>query len=359
MARQCHLNTCPTGIATQKPELRAKFRGKPEHVVRFFEQLAGDLRHLLARYGLPSIEAAVGRSDLLEQVKFDGNLDLQPMLARVSEAPGRWMGIRNNQPIAAPPLDEAWVVPAMAAVEAGLPFVVESKIANRDRAVGARLAGELALRRAQSDLPADVTFNLDGVAGQSFGAFTVEGMRLVLDGQANDFVGKGLSGGELVIRARGLAAKDSGQHVILGNVALYGATAGKLFAAGRAGERFAVRNSGATAVVEGVGDHGCEYMTGGVVVVLGRVGINFGAGMTGGLAWVYDADGSFVSGLRYHSEFLVAEGFGAVDCGAQDSLRELIEAHVEESGSGLARTMLADWPGSAEAFVRLTPKPQG
>ncbi len=359
MARQCHLNTCPTGIATQKPELRAKFRGKPEYVVRFFEQLAGDLQHLLARYGLPSIEAAVGRSDLLEQIKFDGNLDLQPMLAKVSEVPGRWMGIRNNQPIAVPPLDEAWVVPAMAAVEAGLPFVVESKIANRDRAVGARLAGELALRRAQGDLPADVTFNLDGIAGQSFGAFTVEGMKLVLEGQANDFVGKGLCGGELVIGACGQAARDSGQHVILGNVALYGATAGKLFAAGRAGERFAVRNSGAIAVVEGVGDHGCEYMTGGVVVVLGRVGINFGAGMTGGLAWVYDADGTFVSGLRYHTEFLVPEAFGAVDPESQETLRGLIEMHREQSGSGLAGAMLADWPRSAEAFVRLTPKPQG
>jgi glutamate synthase (ferredoxin) len=359
MARQCHLNTCPTGIATQKPELRAKFRGKPEHVVRFFEQLAGDLQHLLARYGLPSIEAAVGRSDLLEQVKFDGNLDLQPMLAKASELPGRWMGIRNDQPIAVPPLDEAWVVPAMAAVEAGLPFVVESKIANRDRAVGARLAGELALRRAQADLPANVTFNLDGIAGQSFGAFTVEGMKLVLQGQANDFVGKGLSGGELVIRARGQAARDSGQHVILGNVALYGATAGTLFAAGRAGERFAVRNSGATAVVEGVGDHGCEYMTGGTVVVLGRVGINFGAGMTGGLAWVYDADGTLVSGLRYHAEFLVPEAFGAVDHEAQERLRGLIEMHRERSGSGLAEAMLADWPRRAGTFVRLTPKPQG
>ena len=358
MARQCHLNTCPTGIATQKPELRAKFRGKPEYVVRFFEQLSGDLQHLLARYGLPSIEAAVGRSDLLEQVKFDGNLDLQPMLARVSDGPARWMGVRNNQPIAVPPLDEAWVVPAMAAVEAGLPFVVASKIANRDRAVGARLAGELALRRAQGDLPADVTFNLNGTAGQSFGAFTVEGMKLVLQGQANDFVGKGLSGGELVIRACGLAAKDSGQHVILGNVALYGATAGQLFAAGRAGERFAVRNSGATAVVEGVGDHGCEYMTGGTVVVLGRVGINFGAGMTGGVAWVYDADGSFVRDGRYHPEFLVAEGFNGTDPEAQNGLRALVETHVERSGSGLARTLLGDWPGSAGAFVRLTPKPQ-
>ena len=358
MARQCHLNTCPTGIATQKPELRAKFRGKPEHVVRFFEQLSGDLQRLLARYGLPSIEAAVGRSDLLEQVKFDGNLDLQPMLTRVSDGPTRWMGVRNDQPMASRPLDEAWVEPAMAAVEAGVPFVIESKIANRDRAVGARLAGEIALRRAQGHLPADVTFHLDGVAGQSFGAFAVDGIKLVLHGQANDFVGKGLSGGELVIRACGLAAKDSGQHVILGNVALYGATAGKLFAAGRAGERFAVRNSGVTAVVEGVGDHGCEYMTGGTVVVLGRVGINFGAGMTGGIAWVYDADGSFVSGKRYHSEFLEPEAFVSLDIEARESLRGLIETHAERSGSGLAKAMLAEWPRSAVRFVRLTPRPQ-
>jgi glutamate synthase (ferredoxin) len=358
MARQCHLNTCPTGIATQKPELRAKFRGKPEHVVRFFEQLAGDLRHLLARYGLPSIEAAVGRSDLLEQVKFDGNLDLQPMLAKVADGPVRWMGARNNQPLPAAPLDEAWVAPAMAAVEVGLPFVVESVIANKDRAVGARLAGELAVRRAQGELRADVTFKLRGTAGQSLGAFTVEGMTLELEGQANDFVGKGLSGGEIVIRACGLAAKDSGQHVILGNVALYGATAGSLFAAGRAGERFAVRNSGAVAVVEGVGDHGCEYMTGGVVAVLGRVGMNFGAGMTGGLAWVYDADGSFVQEHRYHPEFLSAEAFAGVDAEAQENLRGLIERHAERSGSGLARAMLADWPASAGTFVRLSPKPQ-
>ncbi len=358
MARQCHLNTCPTGIATQKPELRAKFRGKPEHVVRFFEQLAGDLRHLLARYGLPSIEAAVGRSDLLEQVKFDGNLDLQPMLAKVADGPMRWMGKRNNQPLPAAPLDEAWVVPAMEAVEAGLPFVVESVIANKDRAVGARLAGELAVRRAQGELRADVTFKLKGTAGQSLGAFTVEGMKLELQGQANDFVGKGLSGGEIVIRACGLAAKDSGQHVILGNVALYGATAGSLFASGRAGERFAVRNSGAVAVVEGVGDHGCEYMTGGVVVVLGRVGMNFGAGMTGGLAWVYDSDGSFAREGRYHPEFLSAEAFAGVDAEAQENLRGLIVRHGERSGSGLARAMIADWPGSAGAFVRLTPKPQ-
>jgi glutamate synthase (ferredoxin) len=358
MARQCHLNTCPTGIATQKPELRAKFRGKPEYVVRFFEELSGDLRHLLARYGLPSIEAAVGRSDLLEQVRFDGNLDLQPMLKKISDGPSRWMGARNNQPVAVPPLDEAWVAPALEAMEAGAPYVVSSKIANADRAVGSRIAGEIALRRAQRDLPADLTFNLSGTAGQSFGAFTVEGMKLVLTGQANDFVGKGLSGGELVIRACGLAAKNSGQHVILGNVALYGATAGRLFAAGRAGERFAVRNSGATAVVEGVGDHGCEYMTGGLVAVLGRVGMNFGAGMTGGLAWIYDEDQTFVSETRYHPEFIAVERFNLTDTDSQATLRMLIETHVERSGSGLGGEMLADWPKRAEAFVRLTPLSQ-
>lgn len=358
MARQCHLNTCPTGIATQKPELRAKFRGKPEHVVRFFEELSADLRHLLARYGLPSLEAAVGRSDLLEQVRFDGNLDLAPMLAQPADGPRRWMGGRNDQPLPEPPIDEKWIAPALEAVEAGKPYVITSEIANCDRALGSRLAGELALRRAQEDFHADVTFDLHGTAGQSFGAFAVDGMKLILDGQANDFVGKGLSGGEIVIRPRGLAARDSGQHVILGNVALYGATSGKLFAAGRAGERFAVRNSGAVAVVEGVGDHGCEYMTGGAVVVLGKTGMNFGAGMTGGLAWVLDEDGSFMSEAKYHPEFIEPQGFDAVDDESRATLKQLIEEHISFSDSGLAKTLLLDWPERSKSFVRLSPKPQ-
>jgi glutamate synthase (NADPH/NADH) large chain len=359
MARQCHLNTCPTGIATQKPELRAKFRGKPEHVVKFFEQLAGDLQHLLARYGLASIDEAIGRTDLLEQVCFDGNLDLQPMLKKVTDGPQRWMGGRNNRPEQELPLDEAWVAPALEAVEAGLPYAVDSPITNANRSMGARLAGELALRSAQgkSD-PVDVTFNLTGTAGQSFGAFLTPGMKLVLTGQANDFVGKGLSGGEIVIRACGLAARESGHHVILGNVALYGGTAGSLFAAGRAGERFAVRNSGVTAVVEGVGDHGCEYMTGGTVVVLGQAGMNFGAGMTGGLAWVYDKDGTFMARKRFHPEFIEPAPFADVGTDAQEELRALIVRHAEHSESSLAMAMLADWPAKAGAFVRLSPKPQ-
>ncbi|QHS51125.1 glutamate synthase-related protein [Edaphobacter sp. 12200R-103] len=358
MARQCHLNTCPTGIATQKPELRAKFRGKPEHIVRFFEELSGDLRHLLARYGLPSLEAAIGRSDLLEQVRFDGNLDLAPMLAQAAEGPRRWMGGRNDQPLPQPPIDEKWTAPALEAVDAGKPYVIESQIANSDRALGSRLAGELSLRRSQGDLHADVTFDLHGTAGQSFGAFAVDGMKLVLDGQANDFVGKGLSGGEIVIRPRGLAARDSGQHVILGNVALYGATSGKLFAAGRAGERFGVRNSGAVAVVEGVGDHGCEYMTGGTVVVLGKTGMNFGAGMTGGLAWVLDEDGSFMSEMKYHPEFIDPQPFDSAEAESQNDLKTLIEEHISLSDSGLAKTLLLEWADRSKKFVRLSPKPQ-
>ncbi|MDE3104852.1 MAG: glutamate synthase large subunit [Acidobacteriota bacterium] len=358
MARQCHLNSCPTGIATQRPELRAKFRGKPEHVVRYFEELAADLRQLLARYGLPSLEAAVGRTDLLEQVRFDGNLDLQPMLAKVAEGPVRWMGVRNDQPMPEPPLDEAWVAPAMEAIAASKPYAVTANIANCDRSVGARLSGELSLLRAQQETPADVSIQLNGVAGQSFGAFLAQGIKLTLDGQANDFVGKGLSGGEIVIRACGQAAKDSGRHVILGNVALYGATSGTLLAAGRAGERFAVRNSGAKAVVEGVGDHGCEYMTGGIVVVLGGAGINFGAGMTGGIAWVYDHDGSFVTEQRYHPEFVEPQTFATVDAEAQLELKALLEQQVKSADSGLARQMLNEWSKYSASFVRLFPKPQ-
>ena len=358
MARQCHLNTCPTGIATQRPELRAKFRGKPEHVVRFFSELADDLRRLLARYGMRSLEDAVGRTDLLEQVRFDGNLDLEPMLLRRSEGSRSWQGLKNRQPEDKLPLDEEWTAQALEAIAKDEPFRVEAKIDNSNRAIGARLAGEIALLRAQQPTAADVTMRLEGTAGQSFGAFAVQGMKLELVGQANDFVGKGLSGGSIVIRACGRAARDSGHHVLLGNVALYGATAGSLLAAGQAGERFAVRNSGAVAVVEGVGDHGCEYMTGGVVAVLGRTGINFAAGMTGGLAWVNDADGSFVREQKFHPDFVHVERFREIDGASQAQLKALLERHAEESKSSLARAMLADWDARSSSFLRLTPKPQ-
>jgi glutamate synthase (NADPH/NADH) large chain len=359
MARQCHLNTCPTGIATQRPELRAKFRGKPEHVVSYFHELAGDLQRLLAKFGLPSLEAAVGRVDLLEQVRFDGNLDLTPMLSTAGDGPTRWMGVRNARPGKDEPLDDAWTAPAMAAAKSGEAYVVKSGISNAHRAVGARLSGELAVARVKGDVgAADVTFELDGTAGQSFGAFAGSGMKLVLTGQANDFVGKGLSGADLVIRAVGSAAVNSHEHVLLGNVALYGATAGRMFAAGRAGERFAVRNSGVTAVVEGVGDHACEYMTGGLVAILGEIGINFGAGMTGGLAWVFDEDQTLISQTRYHDEFLSAQSFAETTAEQQSALKSLIEEHVKLAKSALGEQMLADWAETAGKFVLFTPKPQ-
>jgi glutamate synthase (ferredoxin) len=359
MARQCHLNTCPTGIATQRPELRAKFRGKPEHVVTFFRQLSADLRRLLAKFGLPSLEAAIGRVDLLEQVRFDGNLDLTPILSDAGNGPTRWMGSRNQRPGEDHPLDDPWTEPALAAAAKGEAFAVRSRICNEHRSVGARLSGELSVRRAKGELDdVDVTYDLEGVAGQSFGAFAGKGMKLILTGQANDFVGKGLSGADLILRAVGSAAEHSDEHVLLGNVALYGAISGRLFAAGRAGERFAVRNSGVTAVIEGVGDHACEYMTGGLAVILGPVGINFGAGMTGGLAWVYDVEQTMISEVRYHNDFLDAQTFAEAAVEQQQGLRALIEEHVSLAHSRLGERLLADWPNHSANFILFTPKPQ-
>ncbi len=365
MARQCHLNTCPTGIATQRPDLRAKFRGKPEHVVRFFNELAEEVRQLLAKLGLPSLVAATGLTDLLEQVRFNSGLDLKPVLAAtaVAVATGnaiRWEGNRNDRPETRAPIDDAWVEPALAAYKAGRPYCLEAHITNEDRTLGARLAGQIAKYR--TDNPGTtgscLTFNLKGIAGQSFGAFNTSGMTLKLEGLANDFVGKGLCGGELVIRGRGRVAMQSEAHTLLGNVALYGATSGSLFAAGRAGERFGVRNSGARAIVEGVGDHACEYMTGGLAVVLGRTGINFGAGMTGGLAWVYDEDGEFLGKGRYHSAFLQPDTWEELDDVARESIRELVALHAHKTASTRAQWLLSNWKTEAQKFVRLTPKPQ-
>jgi glutamate synthase (NADPH/NADH) large chain len=359
MARQCHLNTCPTGIATQRPDLRAKFRGRPEHLVKFFEELSRDIQSLLATLGLPSLEAAIGRTDLLDQVREVGGLDLKPLLAAPTDGVVRWQGKRNLRPEEHAPMDDAWVTPAINAYKAGVPFQLDATVTNEDRTLGARLSGELALLQDYGVAPqAPIDIRLKGVAGQSFGAFAAPGMTLELEGLANDFVGKGLCGGEIILRGQGRAARESERHVILGNVALYGATGGTLFAAGRAGERFAVRNSGAVAVVEGVGDHGCEYMTGGVVAVLGDTGINFGAGMTGGVAWVFDEEDKFLSESRFHSGFLNADGYGALDAEAQSSIRDLIALHAEKTGSTRARWMLSDWETIGERFIRLTPKPQ-
>jgi glutamate synthase (NADPH/NADH) large chain len=365
MARQCHLNTCPTGIATQRPELRAKFRGKPEHVVRFFDELAVEVRQLLGKLGLNSLSEATGRTDLLEQVRWDAGLDLKPMLQAVAiaEKTGgviRWEGRRNDRPEQHIPIDNAWVEPALEAWKSNKPYRLVTRVTNEDRTLGARLSGELALFKVQNPAAtgSKLVFKMHGVAGQSFGAFAGSGMTLELDGLANDFVGKGLSGGELILRAVGRAAENSAAHTLLGNVALYGATGGWLFASGRAGERFGVRNSGALAIVEGVGDHGCEYMTGGLAVILGETGINFGAGMTGGLAWVYDEEGDFLNKNRYHQSFLQPEIWDDLDHAARKSIYELVELHAAKTQSRRALWLLANWETESQCFVRLTPKPQ-
>jgi len=320
---------------------------------------------LLASLGLPSLAAATGRTDLLEQVRYEGNLDLRPVLAasklaEQTDSAIRWEGKRNDRPESHPALDDAWVEPGLAAYKSNQPFSVTTKITNENRTVGARLAGQIALFRTNNPTASGsaLQFDMKGVAGQSFGAFAVPGMTLKLQGLANDFVGKGLCGGELILRGEGRAARQSTEHVILGNVALYGATSGSLYAAGRAGERFAVRNSGALAIVEGVGDHGCEYMTGGLVVVLGDAGINFGAGMTGGLAWVYDDKAAFIEKGLYHKDFLIAERFDDLDFTAQRSIYELTELHVAKTGSSCGVVLLTQWDKLKKNLIRLTPKAQ-
>ena len=318
---------------------------------------AEDLQRLLADLGLPTLQAAIGRTDLMQQVRQEGKLDLQQVLAQAGEGPLSWQGGRNMRPEERPPVDDAWVRPALSAVAAGKPFEFSATVRNEDRSLGARLSGELALLRAQQpDLQPDIHFRIRGTAGQSFGAFASQGMKLVLEGQANDFVGKGLSGGELVIRTRGKLARAEAAQVIVGNVSLYGATGGSLFAAGSAGERFAIRNSGATAVVEGVGDHACEYMTGGSVLILGPTGHNFGAGMTGGLAFVWDPSGRFVKEKKFHPEFVGVEILGACEERDQNLVRSLLEQHAIKTGSKVANRLHHGWAVSLRQIVRVAPR---
>ncbi|MBW3554606.1 MAG: glutamate synthase subunit alpha, partial [Gemmatimonadetes bacterium] len=352
MARQCHLNTCPTGIATQRPDLRAKFRGDPEDVIRFFLLIAEDVRARLAALGLRTLADAVGRVDLLRQTRHTAGLDLGALLVRETGDAPRCLADRNDRPEAHEPLEDALLREAAGALERGTPFHARRRIRNSDRAVGARIGGAIARRHGAAGLPpGTVDLEFEGAAGQSFGAFCAQGMRLGLTGEANDYVGKGLSGAELVLRPVGRARLEPARHVILGNVALYGATSGRLFAAGAAGERFAVRNSGATAVVEGVGDHACEYMTGGTVVVLGTSGANFGAGMTGGTAYVLDPDGTLSA--RVNTDFV-----GCVPPSPEEleTVRALVAEHASLTGSVGAAALLTDWAATAERFRRVAPR---
>jgi glutamate synthase (ferredoxin) len=340
MARQCHANTCPVGIATQREDLRGAFSGTAEMLVGYLRLVAGEVREILASLGLRSLDELIGRADLLRPRQgVTGGLVVEPLLAGFGEWT-RKPRATSHEPRATshePGAKDAFrgFLDALSRGTAASPVVVTGTISNLDRAFGADAAGAIAERFGDAGLPDGfVSANMTGSAGQSFGAFMLPGMRLTLVGDANDGLGKGMHGGDIVVAS---SARERGRanQVLVGNAALYGATGGRVFIAGRAGERFAVRNSGATAVVEGAGDHACEYMTGGVVVMLGPVGQNFGSGMTGGVAYVCDRKRTLAG--RINPQHLSVEALTASD---ERVLRPLVELHERLTGSRLARTIL-------------------
>ena len=362
MARQCHLNTCPTGIATQRPDLRAKFKGTPEQVITYFTLLAEEVREILASMGFRSLDEIVGRNDLLERVEHPEvpraqMLDLSMLLApaHTHEQPValRRAQDRNDRP-GMTCLDDEILQELRPYLESGLPFTGTYEVRNHHLAVGARVAGVIATRFGDAGLPEGrIRLRFHGPAGQSFGAFLTPGMHLDLEGEANDYVGKGLSGGEITIRPyrRAAFADATHQHLILGNTVLYGATGGKLFAAGQAGDRFGVRNSGAIAVIEGAGNHCCEYMTGGIVVLLGRAGRNLGAGMSNGVAYVLDETQTLHERVNFDMVDLEA-----LDGEDEEVLRRLVREHEEKTTSPRARTLLVEWARYLPLFRKVAAK---
>jgi glutamate synthase (NADPH/NADH) large chain len=359
MMRVCHLDTCPVGVATQNPELRKRFSGKPEFVINFFEFIAQEVREHLAKLGFRSIAEAVGHAEMLDtrsavdHWKANG-LDLTPILAT---ADNPYVGqdllcTRKQNHHLDKALDQQLIEQARAAIEVGWPVHIELPIRNVNRSVGTLLGSEVTRRWGGDGLPdGTIDIQLRGSAGQSFGAFLPRGVSLCLEGDANDYTAKGLSGGRVIVKPDRDAVFSAEENIIAGNVVLYGATSGEAFISGVVGERFAVRNSGATAVVEGVGDHGCEYMTGGRVVVLGSTGRNFAAGMSGGIAYVLDAAGTFDQGVNH--EMVELEPLDADDRGW---LQEIIARHHELTGSRLAAYILSDWGALARRIRKVMPR---
>jgi glutamate synthase domain-containing protein 2/glutamate synthase domain-containing protein 1/glutamate synthase domain-containing protein 3 len=354
--RQCHLNTCPVGVATQNEKLRLKYKGKPEAVISYFDGVAQEVREIMAQLGFRKFSDVIGRTDLLEHVLEQENeksrkIDLSAILTQSDphgSKPQFHVMERNDWDDV--PLDEQILKDAKQAIETQKPVQLAYRIQNIHRTVGARVAGAIADRYANRGLPAGtVQTTFRGTAGQSFGAFLINGMRLILNGEANDYVGKGMHGGELILKPGEGATFATSENVILGNTVMYGATGGILYAAGRSGERFCVRNSGGSAVIEGVGDHGCEYMTGGVVVVLGETGRNFGAGMTGGVAFVLDEGKAFEK--RFNPQLVGIERL------AEDSdidlVRSMIERHVGYTESAHAKNVLANWESYRALFWKV------
>jgi glutamate synthase domain-containing protein 3 len=360
MMRVCHLNTCPTGVATQDPRLREKFKGKPEHVVHFMQFIAQELREIMAQLGFRTLEEMVGRVDKLEarravqHWKAKG-IDLSTLLYSPEVDPdwGRFQQDEQDHGIERS-LDMTVLMDlCRPAIERGEDVVAELPIRNVNRVTGTIVGSEITRRHGARGLPGDtIRLHFRGSAGQSFGAFIPRGMSLSLEGDANDYVGKGLSGGKIAVFPPIGSKFPAEENIIVGNVALYGATSGEAYIRGMAGERFCVRNSGANAVVEGVGDHGCEYMTGGRVVVLGATGRNFGAGMSGGIAYVLDEHGTF--GAHVNSQMVNVEQLN--DEAEITDVRRMIERHLDHTSSDRARLVLDDWAGMAPKFVKVIPK---
>ena len=358
MMRKCHLNTCPVGVATQDPKLRARFRGRAEYVINYMRFIAEEMREYLSEMGMHTMDEVIGRTDLIVTRNFDTNsktkkINVSKLLYIPEEA--KITAVHNVKPQhhnLENVLDRSILKVASPAISAKMPIQLSYPIKNTDRAVGAMLSGTIATRYKAEGLPQDtITINFKGSAGQSFGAFLVPGVHFKLQGDANDYLGKALSGGRIsVVPAAGttFAAED---NIICGNTLMYGATSGEVFINGRVGERFAVRNSGATAVIEGAGDHCCEYMTGGVVVVLGTVGRNFGAGMSAGVAYVYDEEHNF----DYFCNMEMVELTLVEELYDLKELRNLIERHYAETGSQKAKRILDNWFESVNNFIKVTP----
>ncbi len=357
LVRQCHSNTCPVGITTQNPLLRAKFEGTVEKVINLFSFVAEEVREILASLGYTSLDEITGRTDLLTQVNYGSedlvDLDLNPLLARADpemHTKSYKDKIRNEVPDT---LDAQMVQDAHCALEYGEKIQLAYTVRNTHRAVGTRLSSMMTERYDTRILQPDhITLRLRGSAGQSLGAFAVRGVKIEVFGDANDYVGKGLSGGMITVRPRPSSTLATHENTIIGNTVLYGATAGKLFAAGQAGERFAVRNCGAHVVVEGCGSNGCEYMTGGMTVILGKVGDNFAAGMTGGMAFVYDAEEQLEP--RVNAETVLFQRVASSYW--EEQLRTLIEEHVRETGSPRGEAILSGWEWELPKFWQICPK---
>jgi glutamate synthase (NADPH/NADH) large chain len=384
MMRKCHLNTCPVGVATQDPVLRKRFTGQPEHVINYFFFVAEELREIMASLGFKTVNEMIGRVDKINMTKAVSHwkakgIDLSRILFSVTPKPGVAIhhSEKQNHGLESA-LDHDLIAASLPSIENGQPVRLERTIRNVDRTVGAMLSGEVARRHGHAGLPEDtISVKFLGTAGQSFGAFLARGVSLELTGDCNDYVGKGLSGGRIVVKPPPGLARDPGQNIIVGNTVLYGAIAGEAYFQGVAGERFAVRNSGAICVVEGTGDHGCEYMTGGVVVVLGGTGRNFAAGMSGGVAYIFDEDGDFdrrcnlsmvklekiaASESADHAESPRQRSLSVYDSGMGDllrfdaeRLRILVERHLLHTGSQRAKQMLDNWHDLIGKFVKVMP----